>query len=165
MAFMKIVEAGVPKEKLGLLAVPLSPLNLLLPLAISRALNGISPFKYIKLTIASRSLVMLVMASWVYVTPFFKDQETGEFSNSYFLIMLGIQSLHSVVLYASFIPMMFFFSQISDKNFGGTYMTFLNTIANLSRNWVNTGALYLANFLSVKVKYNSLYNYSKKHVK
>ena len=44
--------------------------------------------------------------------------------------------------------MAFFFSHISDKNIGGTYLTFLNTITNLSRNWIGTGSLYLANFLS-----------------
>jgi len=44
--------------------------------------------------------------------------------------------------------MAFFFSQISDKNIGGTYLTLLNTITNLARNWIGTGSLYLANFLS-----------------
>ncbi len=151
MAYMKIVEAGVPKEKLGLLAVPLTPLNLLLPFAISRMLDGNSPFKYFRLTISFKLLSILVMALWVYVTPLFKDEETGEFQNSYYLISLIIQGLNSIIMYATFIPVMIFFAQISDKNFGGTYLTFLNTIYNLSRNWVSTGALYLANFLSVKV--------------
>ena len=99
MAYMKIVEAGVPKEKLGLLAVPLTPLNLLLPFAISRMLDGNSPFKYFRLTISFKLLSILVMALWVYVTPLFKDEETGEFQNSYYLISLIIQGLNSIIMY------------------------------------------------------------------
>ncbi len=45
---------------------------------------------------------------------------------------------------------MFFFTQISDKNVGATYMTFLNTVANLSRSFTNTATLYIANFLTFK---------------
>lgn len=149
MSFMKIVEQGVPKEKIGLLAVPLSPLQILIPFAISRLLNGNSPFKYFKYAVMFRLTMVLVNAGWVYVTPQFKF-ENNEFSFAYFFVTMILQALHSISIYGSYIPVMFFFSQISDKNFGGTYLTFLNTVSNLSRNWVNTGSLYLANFLSSK---------------
>ena len=33
---LKLIEAGVPKERLAMLAVPLTPINILLPLIISR---------------------------------------------------------------------------------------------------------------------------------
>ena len=39
-----MIESGVPKEKLGLLAVPLTPLQIVLPLLISRYTNGPKPF-------------------------------------------------------------------------------------------------------------------------
>jgi hypothetical protein len=54
MSFLKFVEAGVPKEKLGLLAVPLSPLQVLLPLLISRYLNGKNPFQFFKISVFLR---------------------------------------------------------------------------------------------------------------
>jgi PAT family acetyl-CoA transporter-like MFS transporter 1 len=46
MSYLKLIEAGVPKETLGLLAVPLAPLQIILPFIISRMLSGKEPFKY-----------------------------------------------------------------------------------------------------------------------
>ena len=40
MAFLKLIEKGVKKETLGLLAIPLTPLEILLPLFIARYTNG-----------------------------------------------------------------------------------------------------------------------------
>lgn len=37
---LKLVEAGIPKERLGLLAVPLIPLQIALPLYLSKYTNG-----------------------------------------------------------------------------------------------------------------------------
>ena len=101
------------------------------------------------LNLLTRLILILICVGWVYVTPYFK-LENNEFSYSFFIISIVLEAFHSVAIYTSFIPMAFFFSQISDKNFGGTYLTFLNTIMNLARNWIGTGSLYLANFLSSK---------------
>jgi len=158
MGFLKLVEAGVPKENLGLLAVPIGPLQLLLPFAISRLLNGKNPFKYYRMTFGSRLILIMIFAFWVYVTPKFKTND-GQFSFSFYIICLLIEAFHSVFIYFSYIPMAFFFSQISDKNIGATYLTFLNTIQNLSRNFIGTGSLYLANCLSTNsCVYNSEIN-------
>jgi PAT family acetyl-CoA transporter-like MFS transporter 1 len=46
MSYLKLIEVGVSKETLGLLAVPLAPLQILLPFIISRKLNSSDPFKY-----------------------------------------------------------------------------------------------------------------------
>ena len=43
MTVLKIIEYGVPREKLGLLAVPLMPLQIILPLVISKYTNGPEP--------------------------------------------------------------------------------------------------------------------------
>jgi PAT family acetyl-CoA transporter-like MFS transporter 1 len=40
---LKLVEAGVPKEKLALIAVPLVPLQIILPLIISKYTAGPRP--------------------------------------------------------------------------------------------------------------------------
>jgi PAT family acetyl-CoA transporter-like MFS transporter 1 len=40
---LKLIDAGFPKEKLALLAVPLVPLQILLPLAISKYTVGARP--------------------------------------------------------------------------------------------------------------------------
>lgn len=43
-----------------------------------------------------------------------------------------------------------FFTDISDKNIGGTYMTLLNTVANIGQQWPTTLALYLVEAFSIK---------------
>ena len=43
MAYLKLIEKGVPKEKLGLLALPITPLEIALPILISRITNGPKP--------------------------------------------------------------------------------------------------------------------------
>jgi hypothetical protein len=43
-----------------------------------------------------------------------------------------------------------FFTQISDPQIGGTYMTLLNTIANIGVHWPNTLILYLIDVFSYK---------------
>jgi len=40
MTGLKLVEAGVPKENLAMLAVPMVPIQILLPLVISRYTSG-----------------------------------------------------------------------------------------------------------------------------
>lgn len=104
---------------------------------------------YLKLFLKYRLILILICVGWVYVTPYFK-LENNEFSYSFYMISIVLEAFHSIAIYTSFIPMSFFFTQISDKNFGGTYLTFLNTIMNLARSWIGTGSLYLANFMSSK---------------
>lgn len=43
--------------------------------------------------------------------------------------------LHEVASNCMFVAQMAFFSRISDPVIGGTYMTLLNTIANVGGNW------------------------------
>lgn len=54
---LKLVEAGIPKEHLGLIAVPLIPLQLALPLLIAKYTTGIG--KYFFLTFEICFLVSL----------------------------------------------------------------------------------------------------------
>lgn len=48
-----------------------------------------------------------------------------------------------------YVPMMAFFASISDPAIGGTYMTLLNTIANLGGNWPQTMSLWFVDHLSM----------------
>lgn len=43
MTYLKLVEKGVPKENLALLAIPLTPFEIILPLLISKFTNGPKP--------------------------------------------------------------------------------------------------------------------------
>jgi len=49
-----------------------------------------------------------------------------------------------------FVTILAFFSRISDSRFGGTYMTLLNTVANLGHSWTVTAALGMIDWLTFK---------------
>jgi PAT family acetyl-CoA transporter-like MFS transporter 1 len=130
MSYLKLIESGVPKEKLGLLAVPLTPLQLILPFLLSRYTNGTSPFNlYIK-AIPYRLVMSVVVAVWVYITPLFKDS-SNEYPIYYYILCLIINSVQTVFTYSMFVSQMAFFAKVSDPQIGGTYMTFLNTVTNM----------------------------------
>lgn len=149
LSYLKLIEAGVPKEKLGLLAVPLAPLQIILPLIISKYTNGPKPFDFFIKAIPFRLFMGLVVAGWVYATPMFKDIN-GEYPFYYYVLCLLINMVSSVFAYTMFVSQMAFYAQISDKSIGGTYMTLLNTLSNLGGVWPNTLALYAANYLTFK---------------
>lgn len=44
-------------------------------------------------------------------------------------------TLHEVASNCMFVAQMAFFSRVSDPSIGGSYMTLLNTIANLGGKW------------------------------
>ena len=129
---MKLIEAGVPKENLGLLAVPLAPLQIIMPLLISRYTNGPRPFDFFIKAVPLRLIMSLVVAGWVFITPNFKD-ENNVYPFYYYILCLLINMVHTVFSYSMFVSQMSFYAQISDKSIGGTYMTFLNTLSNLGK--------------------------------
>lgn len=49
-----------------------------------------------------------------------------------------------------FVAIMAFFARISDPSVGGTYMTLLNTLSNLSASWSTTVALWLVDMLTFR---------------
>ena len=67
---------------------------------------------------------------WVYITPLFQNDD-GSFPAYYYALCLLIEAVHSISIYSSYLPIMFFFTQISDPNLGASYLTLLNTISNL----------------------------------
>ena len=72
MSYLKMIDSGVPKDKLALLAVPLTPLQIVLPLLISRYTNGPKPFNLFIQSIPFRLFMSLFVAGFVYATPYFR---------------------------------------------------------------------------------------------
>ncbi|CAB1348264.1 unnamed protein product [Coregonus sp. 'balchen'] len=165
---LKLVEAGVPKEQLALLAVPMVPLQVLLPLIISKYTAGPRPldvfykafpfrytharthththrereththFLYICVCVC-RLLIGLEYALLVWWTPSLKQD--GGFPLYYYAI---------VALYSMYVACMAFHAKVSDPVIGGTYMTLLNTVTNLGGNWPSTLALWMVDPLTSK---------------
>ena len=66
----------------------------------------------------------------------------------FFAVLIVVSVLHEVAGTLVFVSMMSFFAKVSDPAIGGTYMTLLNTIANLGAKWPNSSALYFLSSLT-----------------
>ncbi|KAM3875337.1 acetyl-coenzyme A transporter 1 [Diretmus argenteus] len=145
---LKLVEAGVPKEQLALLAVPMVPLQIMLPLVISKYTAGPRPLDVFYKAFPFRLLIGLEYALLVWWTPSVKQE--GGFPVYYYAIVLLSYALHQVALYSMYVACMAFHAKVSDPLIGGTYMTLLNTVTNLGGNWPSTMALWMVDPLTSK---------------
>ncbi|KAH1165144.1 acetyl-coenzyme A transporter 1 [Mauremys mutica] len=145
---LKLVEEGVPKEHLALLAVPIVPLQIILPLIISKYTAGPQPLNTFYKAMPFRLLIGLEFAFLVWWTP--KVQHEGGFPIYYYIVVLLSYALHQITLYSMYVAIMAFNAKVSDPLIGGTYMTLLNTVSNLGGNWPATVALWLVDPLTVK---------------
>lgn len=145
---LKLVEAGVPKEELALLAVPMVPLQILLPVVISKYTAGPRPLDVFYKAFPFRLIIGLVYALLVWWTP--SVRHDGGFPLYYYATVLLIYALHQVALYSMYVACMAFHAKVSDPLIGGTYMTLLNTVTNLGGNWPSTVALWLVDPLTSK---------------
>ncbi|XP_075717644.1 acetyl-coenzyme A transporter 1 [Rhinoderma darwinii] len=145
---LKLVERGVPKEHLALLAVPMVPLQILLPLLISKYTAGPKPLNVFHKAMPFRLLMGLEFAFLVWWTP--NVSHEGGFPLYYYITLLLSYALHQVALYSMFVAIMAFNAKVSDPLIGGTYMTLLNTVSNLGGNWPATMALWFVDHLTSK---------------
>ncbi|CAK6965187.1 acetyl-coenzyme A transporter 1 [Scomber scombrus] len=145
---LKLVEAGVPKEQLALLAVPMVPLQILLPVVISKYTAGPRPLDVFYKAYPFRLIIGLEYALLVLWTPSLKQD--GGFPVYYYGIVLLSYAVHQVALYSMYVACMAFHAKVSDPIIGGTYMTLLNTVTNLGGNWPSTLALWMVDPLTSK---------------
>ncbi|XP_028276214.1 acetyl-coenzyme A transporter 1 isoform X2 [Parambassis ranga] len=96
---LKLVEAGVPKEQLALLAVPMVPLQILLPLVISKYTAGPRPLDVFYKAFPFRLLIGLEYALLVWWTPTVKQE--GGFPVYYYAVVLLSYALHQVWHYCA----------------------------------------------------------------
>lgn len=144
---LKLVEVGLPKDKLALLAIPMVPLQIFLPLAVSKYTTGAKPMEvYIK-AIPFRIIFGLFASAIVVLTPYTLSSN-GDVPYYLYAILLLNYAFYQICLYCMFVAVMAFFAKISDPAVGGTYMTLLNTICNLGGNWPTSIVLWLVDVLT-----------------
>ncbi|GFR97286.1 acetyl-coenzyme A transporter 1-like [Elysia marginata] len=146
---LKLIEAGMPKERLALFAVPMVPIQIALPLIISRYTSGPRPMSVWIKAYPFRIVIGVVYCLIVYWAT--KTQTSpGHFPWYFYVVTLAMYGLHQVAVYCMFVGQMAFHAKISDPAIGGTYMTLLNTVANLGGNWPSTVALGVVDYITWK---------------
>lgn len=143
---LKLIEAGVHKEHIALMAIPMVPLQILLPLVISKYTAGPKPLSVFLMAYPFRLVFGVLFAALVWWTHLVK--EPSGFPGYYYFILIISYAAHQITVYSIFVSVMAFFAQISDPLIGGTYMTLLNTICNLGGTWPSTLALWFVDPLT-----------------
>jgi PAT family acetyl-CoA transporter-like MFS transporter 1 len=143
------MEHGMKKEHLAMLAVPLVPLQIILPWVISKYTAGPRPLDVFIKAYPWRLLFGAVFAGLVYWTKQVKRSD-GSFPMYYFVVITLAYGLHQITVYSIYVALMAFHAKTSDPAIGGTYMTLLNTVTNLGGNWPATVSLYFVDYFTVK---------------
>ena len=113
---LKLLDAGVPKEKMALLAIPLTPIQIILPIFLAPYTTGSEPPNLWLKSYLPRSLMGGVITFYVYITPqLLGGEEPGL---GYFSILAIIYMTHQLFIYAMFVSIMSFHARISDPSIG-----------------------------------------------
>lgn len=149
MTGLKLIESGMQKQTLAMFAIPMIPIQIVLPLIISKFTSGPKPMSVFLKAMPFRLMLGLLYAFIVWLSSQVQEKK-GEFPTYFYVLILGSYAIHQVALYSMFVSQMAFHAKISDPAIGGTYMTLLNTLANLGGNWPATVALWLVEGLTWK---------------
>lgn len=143
VSMFKFQEYGMPKSDIALISPMLLAVSILLP-----AVTG----KYVAqqpMTVFMGGVILKIVTSllvWcvfqLSVIEYGPDKPNGP-STSFFVVTVIVLSLNELAGNLIFGAMMAFFARISDPSIGGTYMTLLNTIANLGSKWPNILFLWI----------------------
>ena len=76
--------------------------------------------------------------------------EDESFPDFYYIILTIVYAVHRITLYAMFLGIVAFFTRISYPVVGATYMTLLNTFANLGNMWPSSFSLWFVDQITFK---------------
>ena len=146
---IKAVEYGMPKEDIALLAPFLLAASILLPLAVAHKTSGKKPLTIFLVGVPLR---LCLNPAIFYLLEFIKraygeggDADDKLLAFKLYALLMVSREIGSNLM---FVSQMAFFAKVSDPAFGGTYMTLLNTIANLGGMWPPSAALYFIDVLA-----------------
>lgn len=145
---LKMIDSGIPKEKFVLMTVPMIPLQIILPVVISKYTAGPRPMDVSLKAMPYRLMFCLLAAFLVWITP--QIVHDGIVPGYYFVAIMCMYFVHQITVNCMYVASMAFFAKISDPAIGGTYMTLLNTLNNIGGNWPSTVALWLVDVLSIR---------------
>jgi PAT family acetyl-CoA transporter-like MFS transporter 1 len=149
MTNLKMIQNGVPRDKITQLAIPMIPVKILFTIFISRYTVGPRPMNVWLYSFAPRLILGLSMAVLVYIAPLLISEDGG-LPTAYYVLVIALFAIHRVFLYAMFVAIMAFFARISDPAIGGTFMTLSNTMTNLGNMWPSSFVLWFVDIITHK---------------
>lgn len=148
--FLKAVEFGLSKQTMALLSPALIlPLGIVVPIIATKVWHGhpLQQFMHaykIRVTIVAIFDVLMLLA----VRSLRHNTDLSSKMVCWFAI-IGSTGLQAIVHSLQFNAQMIFFAHRVDPAIGGSYMTLLNTAANLGGTWPSSFVMYLVGQLTI----------------
>jgi PAT family acetyl-CoA transporter-like MFS transporter 1 len=147
VSMFKLQEYGMPKSDIATISPILLFLSILMP-ALTGKYFSRQPLSMflggVILKVITSMLIWCVFELAVIEYKHFDGSSNSDRpSNSFFVLLIVVLALHELAGNFIFGALMSYFAKIADPSIGGTYMTLLNTVANLGAKWPNALALYL----------------------
>jgi len=146
VAPLKFQEYGIPKEHLAYLTSLIMPIYILVPVIATKWTTGTTPLNIAMAVYPCKVALVAITATLAYLTP----SSLEPFPWAYYGALLVFGVVGAVVSELVFTAQMAFFARVSDPAYGGTYMTLLNTLANLGGKWPPTVTFYLVDAFTCK---------------
>jgi PAT family acetyl-CoA transporter-like MFS transporter 1 len=142
----RLQEVGVSKSDIAAMSTVLVLVGFLVPAVLSNQLST-RPLEILIYAFVGKLVTSVLRWMVVYCLQF-EGVDVANVGMTYYSAILTVLVLHEIVGTALFISFMSFFARIADPSIGGTYMTLLNTIANLGSMWPRPLALWMLPQLS-----------------
>ena len=148
--FLKAVEFGMSKQTTALLApIIILPLGITVPIIAAKVFKG-HPLKQFMTAYKLRvTLVPILDVLMLLAVRSYHASTDMSSSAIFWAAVIGSTALFSIVDSMQFNAQMVFFAHRVDPAIGGTYMTLLNTAANLGSTWPASIVMYMVGQLSV----------------
>ncbi|VVC28214.1 Hypothetical protein CINCED_3A016125 [Cinara cedri] len=159
VSHLKLIDAGISKNNIMLIQISMYVVKFIIPLVVSKYTSGLKPMSAYMNLMPIRLLWSFTYVILIYYTPALINTNGVVDVPIYYYVILGlICTVHEILSFTMFIFTIGFFSRISDKRFGGTYMTMLTTIANFGWAVSNTIALRMIDVLTFSKCSNDVSN-------
>ena len=141
---LKAVEFGLSKQTISLLSpIVILPIGILVPIIGSKIFHGHPLRQFMTAYKARVTLVALFDVGMLMAIRTFKDRSDFRASSIFWFTIVGSTALQAIVAALQFNAQMTFFASRVDPAIGGSYMTLLNTMANLGGTWPASAVMYL----------------------
>jgi len=148
--FLKAVEFGLSKQTTALLSPTLIlPLGIIVPIAAAKIWHG-SPLQQFMTAYKFRvTLVPILDVLMLLAVRSFHSSSDASSRSLFWAAVIASTGLQTIVNSLQFNAQMTFFAHRVDPAIGGSYMTLLNTAANLGGTWPSSFVMYLVGQLTV----------------
>jgi len=149
--FLKAVEYGMSKQTTALLSPTLIlPLGIIVPIVAAKVWHG-NPLagQFMDAYKVRVTLVALFDVAMLLAVRYLRDNHDISSQMLFWAAVIGSTGLQAIVHSLQFNAQMTFFAHRVDPAIGGSYMTLLNTAANLGGTWPSSFVMLLVGQLTV----------------